>query len=214
MRRGNTSIIDAHYCELLMGDGFQTPRRFLRFAYARRLILTNLRRYLYSLDSLVALGLFSSAAAALIGHKLMIIRLHRPLSVLGLVVTGPCLFVFDLMTLIILHYGLSSSKLLLKGISGIVALLLMVCSATFASLYLEGNTELNWTRSVEAHFSYRGWLITGPFRLEIFQKTHGSRQQWFRHSFRSISTCRCSSNTFTIAFGATIRQSLNKPGDV
>ena len=128
-------------------------RNIVQVGYVRRLILTNLRDYLHSLDNLLALGLFNSAAAALIGHKLMIIQLHRPLSTLGLVVAGPCLFVFDLMTLVILHHGLSSKKLFLKGISGMVTLLIMICSATFASLYLEGNTELNWTRSVEVCFS-------------------------------------------------------------
>ena len=145
--------MDASYRELLFGDGFQAPRRYSRFGYVLRMILTNLRRYIHSLDGLLALGLFNSAAAALIGHKLIIIRLHLPLSTFGLVVAGPCLFVFDLITLVILHHGFSSSKLFLRGISGIVALLIMICSATFASLYLEGNTELNWTRSVEVRFS-------------------------------------------------------------
>jgi hypothetical protein len=127
-------------------------RNFLQVGCVQRLILTNLYGYLHFLDSLLALGLFTSAATALICHKLMIIHLHRPLSILGLVVTAPCLFVFDLMTLVILHHGFLSKKLFLKGISGIVTLLIMICSATFASLYLEGNTELNWTRSVEVCF--------------------------------------------------------------
>lgn len=151
------SITDSTYCELLMGDGFHPPRRYSSFGRFWKLIFNHLHRYIHSLDSLLALGLFNSTVAALITHKLMIIRLHSPLSTLGLLVTWPCLFVFDLMTLVILHHGFSSTKLLLKGISGIVSLLIMVCSAVFASLYLEGNAELNWTRSVGVQ-TYTGYF--------------------------------------------------------
>lgn len=81
----------------------------------------------------------------------MIIRLHRPLSALGLVTAGPCLFVFDLITLMIIHRGLASMKMAHKGLAGVAAILIMICSAAFASLYIEGNAELNWTRSAEVY---------------------------------------------------------------
>ena len=139
---------DTNGCERLMYDRFHPPRRYTSFGRLWKVIPNHLYRYLHSLDSLLALGLFNGTAAALITHKFMIIQLHRPLSTIGLLVTCPCLFVFDLMTLVILHHGFSSTKLLLKVISGVVSLLIMVCSAVFASLYLEGNAELNWTRSV------------------------------------------------------------------
>jgi hypothetical protein len=56
--------------------------------------------------------------------------------------------VFDLMTAMVLHLGLASSSVALKGLAGIGCTLILLLGATFASLYFEGNAELNWSRSV------------------------------------------------------------------
>lgn len=137
-----------------------------------RSILSNIQLYLHSIDNSWALGLFNSAAVALISHKILIIDLHGPLSKWGLLVAGPCLFVFDLLTLMILHSGFTSAIAILKGVAVLAAALIMVCSATFASLYLEGNAELNWSRSV----GVRLFCLTnaGHRGLEILRQTHGS----------------------------------------
>jgi hypothetical protein len=115
--------------------------------------LGHVQSYLHSLDSIFALGLFTAAAAALISHKIMIIRLHGPLSTLGLIFCGPFLFVFDLITLILLHRAFASKKTAWQIFAGITAISIMSCSAAFASLYIEGNAEINWGRSVEVSFS-------------------------------------------------------------
>ena len=108
------------------------------------LIVRYFRRYLYSLDPW-SMGLLNSVAAALIAYKVLAILLHRPLPVWGLITASPCLFIFDFMTILALHRGLSKYK----PIPWIICILLMVCSAAAASLYLEGSAELNWSRSVQ-----------------------------------------------------------------
>jgi hypothetical protein len=110
-------------------------------------MLSYFQSYFFSLN-ILAFGLFNSTVVALISHKLMIIDLHQPLSGWGLCFAGPCLFVFDLMTAMVLHLGLASSSVALKGLAGIGCTLILLLGATFASLYFEGNAELNWSRSV------------------------------------------------------------------
>ena len=135
----------------MIWDEMQVPyrRRLLGgVRHVPRTILLNIQHYLHSIDNLCALALFNSAALALVSHKILIIELHGPLSKWGLCVAGPCLFVFDLMTLMILHSGLASSRLIWKVLATLASFLIILCSATFASLYLEGNAELNWSRSV------------------------------------------------------------------
>jgi hypothetical protein len=112
-------------------------------------ILHYIQRYLYSLDSPFALGLLSSAAAALISHKIMIISLHSPLFIWGLILTWPCLFEFDLITLILLHWGLSSRKEVYKWGTGVSAIAIMLLSSSFASLYVKAHAELKWERAIE-----------------------------------------------------------------
>jgi hypothetical protein len=112
--------------------------------------------YLFSLDSVPALGLFTAAAAALISHKVVIILLHQPLSTCGLVLASPFLFTFDLTTLILLHRGLSSSKAAWRVLAGVTSILIAICSAAFASLYFQGNAELQWAQSVEVTSCFAG----------------------------------------------------------
>jgi hypothetical protein len=138
--------------ELLLGDGFFPLRRFSRIKHPLRLVVNSLHQYLHSFDGPLLLALFNSTAVALVSHKVMIIRLHSPLSRWGLTFTGPCLFVFDFLVLVIIHLGLASTKIACRGLAGVAAILIMICSAAFASLYIEGNAELNWSRSVEVSF--------------------------------------------------------------
>jgi hypothetical protein len=154
--------IDGHQFAMFMRKWLHFMRRdeFLppsirRFSGLRCALKFYVQRYLFSIESLFALGLFNSAVVALVSHKIMMIWLHRPLPAWGLLLTGPCLFVFDLITLMMLHWGLTSTKAAYKSVSGIIAVMIMLCSATFASLYIEGNAELNWERSVEVIFHYR-----------------------------------------------------------
>jgi hypothetical protein len=135
----------------LSDDSGTSPRHFPRSSlnHAVRCIVRTLHSYLYSLDHLLELGLFGSTVAALISHKVMLIRLHEPLSTCGVIFSSPCLFVFDVITLLLLHRGLASKSIPCKVVSAFVCLLVLVCGAVFASLYVQGNVELDWTRSVE-----------------------------------------------------------------
>lgn len=132
------------------------------------LVFSKVNSYLVSLESPWALGLFNCAAVALFSHKTMKIDLHGPLPFGGILLTLPSLFVFDVLTLTILHWGLNSALLILRllAVGGSITLILL--SSVFASLYLEGNTELNWSRSVEV-FPFimladcRSWQIGSSF---------------------------------------------------
>ena len=105
--------------------------------------------YLFSFDQLFVLGLFTAAVAGLFSHKIIIIRLHQPLPVGKLILAYPFLFVFDVVTLVGLHWGLNAVLTSVRILSTLVAFIIISCSAAFASLYFEGNAELNWGRSVE-----------------------------------------------------------------
>jgi hypothetical protein len=124
--------------------------------------------YLNCLDSLWTVGLFNGAAVALVSHKMMIIALHQPLPPLGLFLATPCLFAFDMMTLLVLFLGLSSVRWAFRGMAAVSAGMIMVCSSLFASLYLEGNVELNWSQSFNVTLG-EFVLIQGHCRVEILQ---------------------------------------------
>ena len=62
---------------------------------------------------------------------------------------SPCLFLFDFINLVVLYSGLSSPKIVWNVLSGIVGVVLIICSCAFASLFINGNAELNWSRSVQ-----------------------------------------------------------------
>lgn len=61
----------------------------------------------------------------------------------------PRLFVFDLLTSMVVHRGLALAKIASKGLAGVASILLMICGAAFASLYIEGNTGRDWSRSTQ-----------------------------------------------------------------
>src|SRR5271170_675530 len=140
-----------------LNDGsLSSPRHFPRWGL-NHAILTTIRvmhTYLYSFDNVFALGLFTCTIAALISHKITLILLHQPLSASGLILTAPCLFLFDLITLMLLHWGFVSRFTIIKLFTALVSILGVICSTAFASMYVQGNVELNWTRSVEVSHPY------------------------------------------------------------
>lgn len=131
--------------------GFRCFRRVPPWRYIQRSIFTNIQVYLHSIDDLSCLWLFNSTVAALISHKTLFIRLHIPVSAFGVIALSPCLFLFDLINLVVLHSGFTSSAVVWRIISGIVSVVLIICSSAFASLFINGNAELDWSRSVEVY---------------------------------------------------------------
>ena len=113
-----------------------------------------LRRYLFLFDNVFTLGLFTSATVALLFHKIMMLELHRPLSIWGVIFGGPFLFVFDFVTMVVLYHGLASTRIAWRIEASIVTILIIFLSATFASLYFEANAELNWNRSFQVFIKY------------------------------------------------------------
>jgi hypothetical protein len=128
---------------------FRSFRRLPPWRYIQRSIFTNIQIYLHSIDDLCCLWLFNSTVAALISHKILFIKLHSPVSAFGVIALSPCLFLFDLINLVVLHSGFSSAAVVWRFISGIVSVILIICSSAFASLFINGNAELKWDRSVE-----------------------------------------------------------------
>ena len=120
-----------------------------RFRRPNKILSFQIRSYLFSLDNLFALGLLTSSIVALFAHKVTIILLHRPLPALGVIFLGPFLFVFDLISLALVYLGLASPQRAWQILAGFISIVIISCSATFVSLYLEANAELNWGRSVE-----------------------------------------------------------------
>ena len=112
-------------------------------------IYAYIQLYLFSSNNIPALGLMTSSIIALITHKIIIIRMHTPLSVFGIIFLGPFLFVFDLITLVLLHRALGSKKPTIETCGWCIGLVIIICSASFVSLYVEANAEINWGRSIE-----------------------------------------------------------------
>ena len=107
------------------------------------------QRLLFSLDSYTALGLFTTSSVALLVHKSTVILLHRPLG-FELILFWPFLFGFDLATLLVLYHALTSSSKVWRLVGYINCVVIISCSATFVSVFLETNGAANWGRSVEA----------------------------------------------------------------
>ena len=124
-------------------------RHRIHFTKIPHFLFNKVTAYLLSLENPWILGLFNCAAVALFSHKIMKIDLHGPLPIFRLIFFLPALFAFDILALAIIHFGLKSSRLVLRIPAAIGAIALILLSSVFSSLYLEGNTELNWSRSVE-----------------------------------------------------------------
>lgn len=151
-------------------------RHHIHFTKIPHFLFNKLAAYLLSLENPWILGLFNCVAVALFSHKIMKIDLHGPLPIWRLIVFLPALFALDVLTLAILHLDLKSSRVLLKISAAIGTVALILLSSVFASLYLVGNAELNWSRSVEVLIPLCKALMAGPCRLEVFQEVDGSRE--------------------------------------
>lgn len=100
----------------------------------------------------VALGFFVAAAVALITHKCTLVALHRPLPGVGVICFAPFVFIFDTLTLVLLHEGLArTSSLPWRILAGAVGLVIVSSSATFVSLYMEAKAELDWEQALEVN---------------------------------------------------------------
>jgi hypothetical protein len=82
-------------------------------------------------------------------HKVTVILLYAPFSILEIILYGPFLFSFDFLTLVFLHHGFASGHRGWQILTGLVCIVIISCSASFVSFYLEANAEINWGRIVE-----------------------------------------------------------------
>lgn len=156
----------------MMNNMSLQPRFRALLRIIQRSMLKTVQRYVTSVDPLGAYGLFNVAAIALLSHKIIVIQLHQPLSKLGLILTTPCIFLFDLSVLLILHRLMASSHPVSKGVGCLSALIITICSGASASMYIQANAELSWTRSVDVFASWSRPNV-GIVRLAVFSKFNG-----------------------------------------
>jgi len=122
---------------------------FVIIRYIHAVCFHIVQKYVHSLRNMSAIGFFTSAAFALISHKIIFIALQSPISISGVIFTSPCLFLFDIITLLILHAGFSSWKRIYHITAYFCAIIIIILCSAFASLYITANTELQWERSFE-----------------------------------------------------------------
>ena len=175
-------------------------------------VLKHLHLYLFSIKSLPSFYLFNAATIALLTHKFATICLHGPLPLAQLVIFGPFLFCFDFVTLLFLHRGLASRSPAVQAISAFICIVIVSCSATFVSLYLEANAEVNWGRSVEVLLFVTVGLIVrcfriGSFIVNLWRKGVGisSKQR------RSIYCFQRSQYSFDVGLNGVMYQSIWNP---
>jgi len=94
-----------------------------------------------------SLGLFTSASVALISHKVILIRLHEPLSAWRLILASPFLFIFDFLNLVVLYLSFQSPHLSKRILATLFACFILLLSTASASFYMETNAEMNWRRT-------------------------------------------------------------------
>jgi hypothetical protein len=128
---------------------WQSFRAISLFALSK--LGSSVRRKLLEFNGTVSLGLFISASVALVSSKIILITLHQPLSTWALVFTSPFLFTFDFLTLLSLYLGFSSPFIQKQILAIVVAILILLLSATSSSFYMEANAELNWTQAAVVH---------------------------------------------------------------
>jgi hypothetical protein len=119
--------------------------------FGPRTVVAWIKTFLFSQNSVIALLLFTASAFAVVVHKITLIRLHAPLPILHLTISAPFLFAFDLLTLTLLHRAFASTKRGWQILAGFISIVIISCSASFVSLYLETNAELKWHRTVEVN---------------------------------------------------------------
>jgi hypothetical protein len=134
---------------------------FLRSAATsrHRTVFRVMHRYAFSIENILAFGLFNAAAIALISHKIIVIQLHQPLPNVGLFFASPCIFLFDFVVLWCLHRLLASPQAISRVVGATASIILTICSSAFASMFVQGNAELNWARSVEVVSTLRSLTL-------------------------------------------------------
>ena len=121
----------------------------MSFRRTRGGVFSYIDTFLFSLNSVIAQGIFTACAIALMVHKITVMLLYAPFPIFQIILYGPFLFSFDFLTLVFLHRALASGNRGWQILAGLVCLVIISCSASFVSLYLEANAEINWGRSVE-----------------------------------------------------------------
>jgi hypothetical protein len=105
--------------------------------------------FLWSFPNLFGLYLFTTAAVALVTQKALIITLHGPFPLYQVIFLGPFAFLFDILTMFILFHGLTAKSPLWRHVAAFFAVVVVICSSGFVSMYMEANAEMVWARSVE-----------------------------------------------------------------
>ena len=137
---------------------------FVIIRYIHAVFFHIVQQYVHSLSNMSAIGFFTSAAFALISHKIIFIALQSPISISGVIFTSPCLFLFDMITLLILHAGFSSRKRIYQTTAYFCAIMIIILCSAFASLYITANAELQWERSFEVLSLIAVWSeLTGRY---------------------------------------------------
>ena len=109
------------------------------------MLFAPIETYLFSFNSIFALGIFTAAAVALVAYKITVIVQHGPHSPVTTLFVGPFVFSLDLVCLMLLYRGFSAVEFPWPILAGCISLVIISCSASFVSLY----PEVNWERSIE-----------------------------------------------------------------
>jgi hypothetical protein len=126
-------------------------------------------------SNFLAVYLSTVTSIALLTHKVVSIALHGPFAAWKVVLFGPFTFCFDVITVLILDYGLRSASRSILSFSVFVSLTIIVCSSTTFAVYQEANTEVQWGRSLEVCIPrLHSLLIQDPWKLGLPRQLHGS----------------------------------------
>jgi len=151
---------------------------------------SSLRSKLLDFNGTHSLGLFTSASVALISHKVILIRLHEPLSAWHLVLASPFIFIFDFLNLLLLYLGFQSRHLSKRILAALFACFIVVLSTASASFYMEANAELNWRRTAVV----LAQNLFGPNKSRSGRNGKPSESCWHRETgslYRLLSCMLC-----------------------
>lgn len=146
-------------------DFLPSPVSFLRRSNPNSRLQRWLHNYINCLDTPLSLGVYTTAAVALITQKLFLISLHRPLPTVRLILLSPLLFASDFISLLFLCRGMTSITTSVKIVSFLIAISMTLCSTTFVSYYYVAYAEINWGRAVEVltliGLANHSWSLSG-----------------------------------------------------
>lgn len=114
--------------------------------------MSSLRNVIRVLPGFFAVYSFVAIAVALIAHKCFILSIHGPYSRFEEVVFGPGTFCLDFLTLFLLYHVSGLTSRVWKVLAVFIGVLIIICSAVSASVYVETNAEVRWGRSLEVPF--------------------------------------------------------------